>query len=645
MAEVHDLDIEYVSETSVCLSWRLEHNGAVLSCVSRVFMRPEDGEFSLIGEVKEDNEFELSALVPLRAYDVYVQCVGVVAGDGPQSDMLSFRMLPLPLSSAPEALQVSLRGGSVSEAEVSWQACATDEETEGSLEGYILFYDQETTEEYVELELDASRTSYIVRGLAPNTIYRFQVAGLNVAGEGPMTDIVAYTTPISAFDLTSSHSHSQSSSSSSSSSATTSTVGGTTPTVSGATLSRKPKQVSQADRSPRLAAKISKVPHDAAPAVAPSSPWGPRKAIPKLDTGILSTPSSSTAQNNSDNNGGYAEGKRKTPSPRGSPYAGRHAPPPLAGACYNASSTALRRSGTLAPPPGATAAAGPAGDAGIDGKTGVASVAEADNSAGPVHERKRDTQVQADALARELDTVAVLAAEKAEQEGSSSTGGKVKFVVSERPGGAGNSGGHGGNFGLRGGQRDKTKRKTIRGKAGGVRRAKEMLMRDAVVQSISAVSRYYEAEKDGKIVIYTTSVSVVRGTHVRCQDVLKVFSNMRLRTERRDISLDDTYAKEFAERCPGADTPQVFVNGLHFGDHEKILSLNETGELKGLLSGFEERADDDCPSCGGVGFITCRWCRGTKKSFQHKFEKHDRGRMALRCTACNVNGLQRCPKC
>jgi len=118
----------------------------------------------------------------------------------------------------------------------------------------------------------------------------------------------------------------------------------------------------------------------------------------------------------------------------------------------------------------------------------------------------------------------------------------------------------------------------------------------------------------------------------------QVFSNMRLRVATCDISLDAEvshqsfparphplgetshfrqhqpssaqFAKELEERLPGSSVPQIFVNGLHFGDHTKVMQLNETGDLKRLLAGFQERPNQDCTSCGGIGFVNCTWCRG-----------------------------------
>ena len=37
--------------------------------------------------------------------------------------------------------------------------------------------------------------------------------------------------------------------------------------------------------------------------------------------------------------------------------------------------------------------------------------------------------------------------------------------------------------------------------------------------------------------------------------------------------------------------------------------------------------------------MPCPWCRGSKRSFVHGFEKADFRKTSLRCTVCNANGL------
>ncbi|KAL8207466.1 UNVERIFIED_CONTAM: Glutaredoxin domain-containing cysteine-rich protein 1 [Gekko kuhli] len=77
---------------------------------------------------------------------------------------------------------------------------------------------------------------------------------------------------------------------------------------------------------------------------------------------------------------------------------------------------------------------------------------------------------------------------------------------------------------------------------------------------------------------------------------------------------------------------------------EKILSMNESGELQDLLTKIERvQHPHACLSCGGFGFIPCSACHGSKMSvFRNCFTDSFK---ALKCTACNENGLQRCKSC
>lgn len=57
---------------------------------------------------------------------------------------------------------------------------------------YRLFYDQEDTDEFVEVELKPSQCSYHATGLVPNAVYRFQVAAFSPGGDGPETPVLRY---------------------------------------------------------------------------------------------------------------------------------------------------------------------------------------------------------------------------------------------------------------------------------------------------------------------------------------------------------------------------------------------------------------------------------------------------------------------
>ncbi|XP_038625236.1 glutaredoxin domain-containing cysteine-rich protein 1 [Tachyglossus aculeatus] len=151
-----------------------------------------------------------------------------------------------------------------------------------------------------------------------------------------------------------------------------------------------------------------------------------------------------------------------------------------------------------------------------------------------------------------------------------------------------------------------------------------------------------------RIVIYTTCLRVVRTTFERCELVRKIFRNHRVKFEEKNIALNSEYGKELDERCrrvsEAPSLPVVFIDGHYLGGAEKILSMNESGELQDLLTKIERvQPPDECPSCGGFGFLPCSVCHGSKMSvFRNCFTDAFK---ALKCTACNENGLQRCSSC
>ena len=69
----------------------------------------------------------------------------------------------------------------------------------------------------------------------------------------------------------------------------------------------------------------------------------------------------------------------------------------------------------------------------------------------------------------------------------------------------------------------------------------------------------------GKVVIYTTSVTGIRDTYARCTEVRKIFQNLRVAFEDRNIYMSSEFAKELDERLPKALVPQLFFNGKYVG--------------------------------------------------------------------------------
>ncbi|KAL9852268.1 glutaredoxin domain-containing cysteine-rich protein 1 isoform 2-T2 [Geothlypis trichas] len=172
-----------------------------------------------------------------------------------------------------------------------------------------------------------------------------------------------------------------------------------------------------------------------------------------------------------------------------------------------------------------------------------------------------------------------------------------------------------------------TKRVNILSKNGTVRGVKHKVSAgQALFDNLAKVFQVSTVPEFGRIVIYTTSLRVVRTTFERCELVRKIFQNHRVKFEEKNIALNSDYGKELDERfrsvCEVPSLPVVFIDGHYLG---------------------RVQHPQECLSCGGFGFLPCSACHGSKMSvlrncFTDSFK-------ALKCTACNENGLQRCRSC
>ncbi|XP_039181154.1 glutaredoxin domain-containing cysteine-rich protein 1 [Crotalus tigris] len=194
-----------------------------------------------------------------------------------------------------------------------------------------------------------------------------------------------------------------------------------------------------------------------------------------------------------------------------------------------------------------------------------------------------------------------------------------------------------------------TKQINILSKNGTVRGVKHKVSAGQVLfDNLGKVFELSSVLENGRIVIYTTSLRVVRTTFERCELVRKIFQNHRVKFVEKNIALNGDYGKELSERCRKLgeipSVPVAFIEGQYLGGAEKILSMNESGELQDLLTKIERvQHPHECLSCGGFGFLPCVMCHGSKMSmFRNCFTDSFK---ALRCTACNENGLQRCKNC
>ncbi|XP_031570667.1 glutaredoxin domain-containing cysteine-rich protein 1-like [Actinia tenebrosa] len=162
--------------------------------------------------------------------------------------------------------------------------------------------------------------------------------------------------------------------------------------------------------------------------------------------------------------------------------------------------------------------------------------------------------------------------------------------------------------------------------------------------SMTALSEANEDSESRKIIFYSTSMGGIRSTIANCQNIRKIFQNLRLKVDERDIFMHKEYQAELDNRVgmEGTAVPQVFVNGHLLGGTKEITELNELGQLKSLLSDFEKLNGSVCETCGGYEYVNCTSCKGSKTSRKTRISREI---SVLKCTVCNENGLQRCPTC
>lgn len=96
--------------------------------------------------------------------------------------------------------------------------------------------------------------------------------------------------------------------------------------------------------------------------------------------------------------------------------------------------------------------------------------------------------------------------------------------------------------------------------------------------------------------------------------------------------------------------PRLFIKRRYIGGAEKVFSLHEQGKLKSLLEGIPlDYLQKPCGGCGGMRFILCFRCHGSRKL--HVDDQNDidgdgdEWKKKKKCPECNENGLIVCPLC
>lgn len=76
-----------------------------------------------------------------------------------------------------------------------------------------------------------------------------------------------------------------------------------------------------------------------------------------------------------------------------------------------------------------------------------------------------------------------------------------------------------------------------------------------------------QESEEGKIVVYTTSMGGIRSTVEDCAYIRKLFDNLGLKVDERDIFMHKDYQNQLDMRLAmeNVPVPHVFVNGIPLG--------------------------------------------------------------------------------
>lgn len=126
-----------------------------------------------------------------------------------------------------------------------------------------------------------------------------------------------------------------------------------------------------------------------------------------------------------------------------------------------------------------------------------------------------------------------------------------------------------------------------------------------------------------RVVIYFTSLRVVRPIFEDCKSALTILRAFHVHLDERDVSMDSSFLTELNRIMgrtgqTGLSLPRVFIAGRYIGGGEEIRSMHEIGELKKMLEDLPVVDPIECHVCAGHRFVLCNVCNGSRKVYNDK---------------------------
>lgn len=77
----------------------------------------------------------------------------------------------------------------------------------------------------------------------------------------------------------------------------------------------------------------------------------------------------------------------------------------------------------------------------------------------------------------------------------------------------------------------------------------------------------YKEKDAGKVVVYSTTMGIVRDTYAKCANVKQILRTLLVKFEERDVFMSAEFQQEVKDRMQSDEisVPQVFVDGQYVG--------------------------------------------------------------------------------
>ncbi|KAJ0806249.1 putative glutaredoxin, Thioredoxin-like superfamily [Helianthus annuus] len=145
------------------------------------------------------------------------------------------------------------------------------------------------------------------------------------------------------------------------------------------------------------------------------------------------------------------------------------------------------------------------------------------------------------------------------------------------------------------------------------------------------------------VILYTTSLRGIRKTFEDCNTIRFLLGSFKVLYDERDVSMHMEFREELWKTLGGrVIPPRLFIKGRHVGGVDEVVQFHEQGKLVDLLDGIPKSPlSGPCKGCGGMRFVLCSSCNGSRKVVLEDVCAP----LPVRCVNCNENGLVKCTVC